>query len=77
MLAEGLGSVVQPLRAETLGELEHESIRNRETGEEHVPDCGRFASRGVSGTACPRRPESAKRGVSVANGWLAPRRTSG
>jgi hypothetical protein len=39
---ERFGSVVNAFRAEALRQLEYESVRDRETGEEHQPDTDRF-----------------------------------
>ena len=39
---KGFGCVVEPFRAEALGEFEHETVRNQEASEEHLLDSSRF-----------------------------------
>ena len=42
---EDFGCAVEAFRAKALGELEHETVRDREASEEHVPDSSTFGAR--------------------------------
>ena len=41
---EDFGGVVEPFRAEALGEFEYETVRDREASEEHVLDSSMFGA---------------------------------
>ena len=52
---EDFGCVVEPFRAEALGEFEYETVRDREASEEHVLDSSMFGPPGRERAASSRR----------------------